>query len=70
MMMTMKKRILQNAQCINEEVFIAGIFVLVLASLIAFPTSNIASVFALGGTQHQRVPYLYTLKKSYPIIVS
>ena len=51
MMMTMKKRILQNAQCINEEVFIAGIFVLVLASLIAFPTSNIASVFAVGEIQ-------------------
>jgi plastocyanin len=50
-MMTMKKRILQNAQSIKEEVFIIGIFVALLASLIVFPTSNIASVFAVGETQ-------------------
>jgi plastocyanin len=47
----MKKRITQNAQSINEEVFIIGIFVALLASLIVFPTSNIASVFAVGETQ-------------------
>ena len=47
----MKKRIIQNAQSINEEVFIIGIFVALLASLIVFPTSNIASVFAVGETQ-------------------
>jgi len=58
----LKKRILKNVPYISEEVFITGIFVVVLDSLIAFPTSNIASVFALGETQHQRVPYLYTLK--------
>ena len=41
----MKKRIIQNAQSINEEVFIIGIFVALLASLIVFPISNIASIF-------------------------
>jgi plastocyanin len=50
----MKRRIIQNAQSINEEVFIIGIFVVLLASLIVFPISNIASVFAVGETQQLR----------------
>src|SRR6187200_169341 len=50
----MKRGIIQNAQSINEEVFIIGIFVVLLASLIVFPISNIASVFAVGETQQLR----------------
>jgi hypothetical protein len=67
----LKKRILKNVPYISEEVFITGIFVVVLDSLIAFPTSNIASVFATGETQQLWQPDIKAsdIYQYYPMVL-